>query len=239
MSQMKTHRSAISWSCSGGTGTPLTALSLWICWKGCLCDSRFFNISCTKYTKTEQCPNWLCFITQQLNDTPEGPSGTLCCSSFLCRTLAVSSWACWMAMSSLRAISALWSQAPITPRGPGKDLSRWICQSSSCNWHTFKEKKKNTLPKSTEEDTLIQTCPHVHKDFGYKGVLCGSRQAVDVDSLMNRAASVPVLLPSEQTDSTSCTLLNFHWQRVNRGNPDLYFSKLPKQWCNYFLHKNN
>lgn len=38
--------SAMSWSCSAGTGTPLTALSLWICWKVCLWLSKFVNTSC-------------------------------------------------------------------------------------------------------------------------------------------------------------------------------------------------
>lgn len=40
------YRSAMSWSCSGGTGTPFTDLSLWIWLKVCLCSSRFFSISC-------------------------------------------------------------------------------------------------------------------------------------------------------------------------------------------------
>lgn len=40
------YRSAMSCSCSGGTGTPFTDLSLWIWLKVCLCSSRFFKISC-------------------------------------------------------------------------------------------------------------------------------------------------------------------------------------------------
>lgn len=58
---------------------------------------------------------------------------TLCCSRFRCIVLAVSSWTCWMVISSLRATSALYNQAPIVPRGAGRDLSSCICQSKSCN----------------------------------------------------------------------------------------------------------
>lgn len=36
----------MSCSCSGGTGTPFTDLSLWIWLKVCLCSSRVFKISC-------------------------------------------------------------------------------------------------------------------------------------------------------------------------------------------------
>ena len=58
---------------------------------------------------------------------------TLCCSRFRCIVLAVSSWTCWMVISSLRATSALYNQAPMVPRGAGRDLSSCICQSKSWN----------------------------------------------------------------------------------------------------------
>lgn len=63
---------------------------------------------------------------------------TLCCSRFRCIVLAVSSWTCWMVISSLRATSALYNQAPIVPRGAGRDLSSCVCQSKS--WKTKVEK---------------------------------------------------------------------------------------------------
>lgn len=98
--------------------------------------------------KTQPCSYWqwtVVVINIEQHDcskcTEKSWCLTLCCSSFLWRTLAVSSWTSWRGMSSLRAISARWSQAPITPRGPGRDLSRWMCQSSSCDWQPWKTQK--------------------------------------------------------------------------------------------------
>lgn len=145
---------------------------------------------------------------------------TLCCSSFLWRTLAVSSWACWMGMSSLRAISALWSQAPITPRGPGRDLSRWMCQSSSCNWHPL----KNPLCQSKIPPS--RRLPHVHKLSGYKRDF----MSVDVDRSMNKTSSVPACSSLIQT----CTPLNSHWQWINRSR-ELCFSR----YDNFQLQQSN
>ena len=62
----------MSWSCSGGTGTPLTDLSLWICWKVCLCDSRFFKISCDVANKQKRkfAAHIRCDCKQQLPAVP-------------------------------------------------------------------------------------------------------------------------------------------------------------------------
>lgn len=81
----------MSWSCSGGTGTPFTDLSLWIWLKVCLCSSRFFKISCKNSGvnaegATQRETHGLTRTDPSIVHRP-----TLCCSSFLCSTLAVSS----------------------------------------------------------------------------------------------------------------------------------------------------
>lgn len=137
---------------------------------------------------------------------------TLCCSSFLCRTLAVSSGACWIGKSSLRAISPLWSQAPITPRGPGRDLSRWRCQSSSCNWHLFKKNAPNKL----SQDQTISTCLQAQRlDKTFVVNLDEDIERSRLPNKQNLFCSRP--FPCEQTHYSNTFLpLNFHWQPLKR-----------------------
>lgn len=67
--QRRSCRSAISWSCSDGTGTPLTDLSLWICWNVCLCDSKFLNTSCKVYPHIVTISWILCLYPKTLRCT--------------------------------------------------------------------------------------------------------------------------------------------------------------------------
>ena len=132
---------------------------------------------------------------------------TLCCSSFLWRTLAVSSWARWRGISSLRAISALWSQAPITPRGTGRDLSRWMCQSSSCNWHVFKKSHSTKGRSTVEKANLIKTFPHVHKQF----------TSLEQLWMFGGVCCLLLLFPPILNKLIQLFVPHYHWQWVIRG----------------------
>lgn len=134
--------SAMSWSWSGGTGTPSTLLSLWILWKTCWWLSRLFNTSCAEYTE-QRYENrhknvfihsvfiLIACLILTLYCAMYGSALTLCCSRALCTVLAVISCACWMVISCRRASSASCSHAPTVSRGAGRDLSSWRCQSSN------------------------------------------------------------------------------------------------------------
>ncbi len=183
--------SAMSWSCSGGTGTPFTDRSLWICWNVCRCPSKFFKTSCTE--STDVVFSSTVIRTIPLRKKTKFLAPTLCCSSFLWMMLAVSSWACWMGISSLRESSARCSQAPITPRGPGRDLSRWMCQSKSCASHT----KASQISKGEicfESRSLsVRTVQAVKCLARLQGPLCGLLCSIK----QNRLCALPSFLSNE------------------------------------------
>lgn len=157
------------------------------------CVAPDFSVSPAKHQR--ECGG-LCTQHAAQSDTTDPLPVTLCCSSFLCSTLAVSSWACWRGTSSLRANSARCSQAPTTPRGPGRDLSRWMCQSNSYNsFFFFLQKKKEEVRSWCREVFSVWNIP-TFLQCGVGGSFCHSRQAVDVQWSRLTAEQKPPLFPS-------------------------------------------